>query len=668
MQLQLIVIIIDKTQELPLSGEGIMSIGQLERSALRRALQTSFLEGIIAIMQNSHRRGKLSTRFSASWKWMLTLCSIRHQGFTLKNKKESMQVIATKLGIHSGQLPAQEHQKLFQITGISSISEDVLILGFEKISDEFLLGLIDKKYRKLIGNPWDYLLPEDIGSCYEMVKEIEAREIDGEIELVYSDGRRKSGIHHTPFDVIQHMADISLSKIEIDDDSIPEDLVICDLAVGAGAFLIQFARIISNITGQDVGLILDKHVIGFDIDSEVLQVCSLCFHLERGCPELVSSYHLHQVDTVGKINSREKVQQKIAEMMPASKGRSTITTGNPPYVRVKAKEYEELGLQSNKCGNLSAYFLERAIDTTEIGKVVCQIVPQSVVQSESMKPIRKILHSRCSDITQEVFDCVPGYMFDQGKIGSNSSTSITQRVAIITAITGEKRETTLKSTRFIRWGSQERNVLFENIETTEIPKELTVNFQFPMIGDNKTKEVFYKIRKSKRIMEELFGEKKNMVLFVPKAIRYFATASRCDLNRNQIEIKFENKEARNLAQLILNSSFFYWYWRIFGNGFQISNRDISQLPIPSEDKQKEYQKRIDTLSDRIHRNRFRLAVHKQNKGKISNIKYDNDPKLMRDIDKLVSDMFDLEIDFPFRAVKENSLEGYKIKMINQIHN
>ena len=74
------------------------------------------------------------------------------------------------------------------------------------------------------------------------------------------------------------------------------------------------------------------------------------------------------------------------------------------------------------------------------------------------------------------------------------------------------------------------------------------------------------------------------------------------------------------------------------------------------------------MSDRIHRNRFRLAVHKQNKGKISNIKYDNDPKLMRDTDKLVSDMFDLEIDFPFRAVKENSLEGYKIKMINQIHN
>ena len=39
---------------------------------------------------------------------------------------------------------------------------------------------------------------------------------------------------YTPFDVTRHMVDLSLEKIEISDDSIPEDLVICDLAVGAG--------------------------------------------------------------------------------------------------------------------------------------------------------------------------------------------------------------------------------------------------------------------------------------------------------------------------------------------------------------------------------------------------------------------------------------------------
>ena len=155
------------------------------------------------------------------------------------------------------------------------------------------------------------------------------------------------------------MADLSLEKIEMRDDSIPEDLVVCDLAVGAGAFLLQFARIISNISGINVGLILQKHVIGFDIDSNVLQICSLCFHLERGCPNIESSYHLHQIDSIGQLNSREKIKLSVAEMMPSSKGNPTITTGNPPFVRVKSR-YAHLGFQSNKCGNLGAYFIEQA--------------------------------------------------------------------------------------------------------------------------------------------------------------------------------------------------------------------------------------------------------------------------------------------------------------------
>ena len=43
------------------------------------------------------------------------------------------------------------------------------------------------------------------------------------------------------------MANICLSKVEIRKETIPEDLVVCDLAVGAGAFLVQFARLIANI-------------------------------------------------------------------------------------------------------------------------------------------------------------------------------------------------------------------------------------------------------------------------------------------------------------------------------------------------------------------------------------------------------------------------------------
>ena len=101
--------------------------------------------------------------------------------------------------------------------------------------------------------------------------------------------------------------------------------------------------------------------------------------------------------------------------------------------------------------------------------VICQIVPQSIVQSDKMQSIRDILIARCSEIDIETFGCVPGYMFDQGKIGSNSNKAITQRVAIVTAVTGDVKSPIVKTTRFIRWGSKERNSLFEDIKKQEIP-------------------------------------------------------------------------------------------------------------------------------------------------------------------------------------------------------
>ena len=636
-----------------------MSIGQLKRSALRRSLQTCFFDAILAVLNNAPKRGKLATRYAASWKWVLTLCALLQQGVSEKSDLVEMRKMAKDLGVHPNNVISHQHQNLFTSAGINSMADSALALGLEKISNQSLLDKIEKNLCEGIEYPWEHILPEDIGSCFEIVKELEAVLVDDEIELIYADGRRRGGVHHTPFDVTQHMANLSLEKLEISDDAIPEDLVICDLAVGAGAFLLQYARIISNISKLDVGLILEKHVIGFDIDPNVLQICSLCFHLERGCPNSESSYNLHQLDSIGQLNSRERIKQRVVEMMPSSKGNPTITTGNPPYVRVKSKEYAHLGFQSNKSGNLSAYFIEQAIEITEIGKVVCQIVPQSIIQSDGMRTIRKILHTRCSQIDIEAYGCVPGYMFDQGKIGSNSSSAITQRVAIITAVTGESKTPILTSTRFIRWGSKERDILFENLQKTRIPKKMCLNYDFPMIGDEASKKVLLKTQQSARCVVDLLGSNKRFKLFVPKAVRYFCTASRNDLDRSQIELTFDDYRSRNIAQILINSSFFYWHWRIYGNGFQISNRDLLRLPIPSIVNQERYEKEIDAMANRLHRKRKALAVKKSNKGMIHNIKYDNDPRLMNDLDNLISDLFGLENDYAFRAAKENSLAGYQ---------
>ena len=640
-----------------------MEIGQLNRSALRRALHTCFFEAVESMLKVSHKRGKIETRFNTSWRWGLTICSLFQQGILDHNSSPIfLREKAIYLCIHpDGKKINLLHQKLFSPSRLSSISDKSLIIGINHLSNDKILSKIDFKYRADIEKPWQHILPEDIGSCYEIIKELVPTLIDGNIELAYSAARRRSGIHHTPFDVTKHMVNLSLQKIDLFnkfDNSIPDNLVICDLAVGAGAFLIQFTRILSEISGHDVGYILENHVIGFDIDPEAILVCSLCFHLERNCSNQHSDYQLHKVDSVTKINSQRMIRTRIKEMMPSSKGSPTITIGNPPYVRVRSDKYSHLGLKSLKCHNLSAYFIEQSINISENGGVICQIVPLSLIQSDMMKPIRKVMFKSCSEIDTEAYDCVPGYMFDQGKIGSNSSKSITQRVAIMTAKMGQSCDPTISTTRFIRWGSQERNQLFSNLQKIDIPKKLSKNFNLPMLGNDREKGILLSSRSTNRLLCELIGKNKRMRLFVPKAIRYFATASREDLNRSQIELCFNNKSNRNLAQILINSSYFYWYWRIYGNGFQISTRDIMNIPIPKITNQEIFQNKIDNMANLLHKKREILCVTKSNNGMIRNIKYDLDPILINKLDDLIVKLFDWDEHFPFQSSKENSLQGY----------
>ena len=113
-----------------------MSIGQLKRSAIRRSLQTCFFEGMLAVLENAPKRGKLTTRYAASWKWMLTLCSLRQQGMSDDVTPNSVRLTARELGIHPGQNITHTHQRLFTSPGIASMPDTALGAGLEKMSNQ----------------------------------------------------------------------------------------------------------------------------------------------------------------------------------------------------------------------------------------------------------------------------------------------------------------------------------------------------------------------------------------------------------------------------------------------------------------------------------------------------------------------------------------------------
>ena len=66
------------------------------------------------------------------------------------------------------------------------------------------------------------------------------------------------------------------------------------------------------------------------------------------------------------------------------------------------------------------------------------------------------------------------------------------------------------------------------------------------------------------------------------------------------------------------------------------------------------------MADRLHKRRKSLTVKKNNRGEITNIKYDKDKKLMRALDSLIRMLFAIDSEYPFHAAKENSIAGHDL--------
>ena len=79
----------------------------------------------------------------------------------------------------------------------------------------------------------------------------------GSYNLVQRKDRRNSGIHHTPFDLTEHMCESSIAKSGFAKSENLEFLAV-DIAHGAGAFTLQMARKISQIRNIEIHSVLDQ--------------------------------------------------------------------------------------------------------------------------------------------------------------------------------------------------------------------------------------------------------------------------------------------------------------------------------------------------------------------------------------------------------------------------
>ena len=130
----------------------------------------------------------------------------------------------------------------------------------------------------------------------------------------------------------------------------------------------------------------------------------------------------------------------------------------------------------------------------------------------------------------------------------------------------------------MRWRSSEREILFKSLENFLTAVPLTEEY-FPKVS-KKYKKLYMTVRNNPSLGELFSSYPTKYSLHVPSAPRYFIPALKKPVQRaSQKTLYFRTSKERDLAYLLINSSFMYWWWRVRDGGMTLSLETISSLPL-----------------------------------------------------------------------------------------
>ena len=266
------------------------------------------------------------------------------------------------------------------------------------------------------------------------------------------------------------------------------------------------------------------------------------------------------------------------------------------------------------------------------GQSAVIITPYSFIGSNKFYSLRKLFNNYNGFIVS--FDNVPGNIFNGKKHGifnSNTGNSVRAAITVVENVEGKKG---FRISPLFRFKSEERKMLLNNEYL-----ESMINERYQIV--NSKHKAYYKcfkdklnvfdnwIDKSTKTMHDFLVNKSKYSLCVPTTCRYFMVGSKRNLQRDGKRILYiKDKDRYNFVYAMLNSSFAYWYWRIYDGGINCPVTIINNIPMFYDILSNEQKEKLDKIVEEMQNNEEKYLVYKLNAGKKQeNIKF---PKKYRD--------------------------------------
>ena len=463
-------------------------------------------------------------------------------------------------------------------------------------------------YVILYGENNDFLTINNFGEMYE-------------IGLATSNKQSKkdNGQYYTPDDIAEIMSEW-LEKLD--------GYNICDVACGTGKLILTFLNLIG--TKEAIKLISEGRIYLYDLDKVALKICKTSIMIKYGI-EYENKIHDIYCDFLDKNINLPKDSKVIS---------------NPPYAAISNidSNWEKTEVLLDTKEFYSA-FMEKMILQS---KSMVIITPFSFISGTKFYSLRKLLEDKNGEIYS--FDNVPGNIFcgrKHGIFNTNTSNSVRAAISVIKS-NPDKRG--FRLTPLIRFKATERKEL---LKCKKLKQMLSPKKQ--IISEKRTK--FYKCfkelqkiydiweRKSKgKTLKQYIVEDGKYIVSMPNTCRYYTTASYGKMNRNgQIVLSFNDKDIFNFVYCFINSSFAYWYWRLYDGGITYPKNLLLDLPMIYDLITEEDKRFFEETTNEMIKNEVKYKIIKNNVGIQENVKF---PREYRDkINERIFRILNLDINY-----------------------
>lgn len=260
-----------------------------------------------------------------------------------------------------------------------------------------------------------------------------------------------------------------------------------------------------------------------------------------------------------------------------------IVIANPPYGNLIKDQLNETQQRQIKkyyhyatMNEISSIFIEKSDALLGNNGIITFIITYAITFRKDFSDIRKLLFNNYSDIKIITLDRDRCDVFD----------SMTQSVSIL--IVEEKNSTIkngFKTSKFYRTFPNVNEIEYSDankllLTNKGISDNYDLKHRLPKVGSMNSKNLLEKLNQYDRNIKDIIHPNGAKLWYRSSGNYWYNAFDRNPYNSSEIKEIHISKDYKGIFLLLLNSSLFYWWCRIYGDGRHLNTDILGAFPIP----------------------------------------------------------------------------------------